>query len=170
MTKHAKSPRKSGHTLYRMQMDEVDCWLSAYDDYDRFDDGTESGDYNECNEYNLIIESNSAYFMPYDDPYDDMENLWIACYVKNPWAAAKIDNDLLQYTNYAAWRDQLPKSYSGRLLARCCAIVEHLAITGDLDCNADEFVRSVNEDLLDGTRWWQCLDIMNRVYKTYVDP
>jgi hypothetical protein len=147
-----------------MQRDEVDSWLSAYEDYDCVDDGNESGDYHECNEYNLIIECKSAYFMP----FNDMENLFITYYVKNPWGASNIDNNLLQYTNYKAWRDQLPKSYSGRLLARCCAIVEYLALIGDLDCNTDELVRSVNEDLLDGTTWWQCLDIMNCVYETYV--
>ena len=163
MTKHVKSPRKSGHTLYRMLRDEVDSWMFKHEDYDSVDDCIENGDYDEYNETrksqnDLIIECKMPYVIHYDD---DMDSLMSTFYEnqENPWGAANIDDALTYHTNYEVWRDQLPKSYSGRVLARCCAIVEYIIRGGD--GNSFELGYLINVNFSDSRAWWQMLRVMH---------
>jgi hypothetical protein len=138
-----------------MLKDELDCWQFAYDDsVDDYENQEESNSYND-----LIIECKVPYVMP----YHDMDVLMLTYYENQeiPWGASNVDDALIQHTNFAVWKDQLPKSYSGQLLARCCAVVEYFAQTGDFYGDFHELGRSIDVDLTDATTWWQLLRIMH---------
>jgi hypothetical protein len=146
-----------------MLSDEIDCWRFAYDDHDSVDfimdiDDYESQEQSKNNDA-MIIDCK----MPYIISSDDMDIRWLTYYEnqENPWGATNIDCALLQHTNFAVWKDQLPKSYSGRLLARCCSIVEYFARAGDFWGDYHELGCAINVDLTNGTTWWQLLRIMH---------